>query len=98
MDKKLTCNVIVGTEGFSLTAPNEKEEEIVRKAAKLINEKMLHYQQKNGIKSTQRLLALSALDFVMSNLKFDNQHNELEASVLDKVVALENVIDNLITE
>lgn len=98
MDKKIPCNIIVGTEAFSLSAANELEEEIVRKSAKLINEKMQHYQQKNGIKSTQRLLALAALDFVMSNLKFDLQHTDLQESVFDKVLELEKMIDYISTE
>ncbi|MES2519037.1 MAG: cell division protein ZapA [Bacteroidota bacterium] len=96
MNKKV-CNIVVGTEAFSPLAANELEEEVVRKSAKLINEKMQHYQATLGIKSTQRLLALTALDFVMSNLKFDLQHNDLQESVFDKVVELEKMID-FITE
>ena len=78
MIKPIPCNIIIGTEAFSPTPANIAEEEIIRKAAKLINEKMQHYQQKNGIKSTQRLLALSALDFVMSNLKSDLQYEDFQ--------------------
>jgi cell division protein ZapA len=94
MDKKIPCNVIVGTEAFSLNV-DKAEEEFVRKAAKLINEKILHYRTTANITSTQRLLALSALDFVMSNLKFDLEHDTFEDSVIDKVSVLEKVIDSI---
>jgi cell division protein ZapA len=94
MDKKIPCNVIVGTEAFSLNV-DKAEEEIVRRAAKLINEKIQHYRATANIKSTQRLLALTALDFVMSNLKFDLEHETLQESVFEKVSALEKVIDSV---
>ncbi len=94
MDKKIPCNVIVGTEAFSLNV-DKAEEEIVRRAAKLINEKIQHYRVTAKITSTQRLLALSALDFVMSNLKFDLEHETLQETVLEKVSALEKVIDSV---
>ena len=96
MDKKIVCNVMVGTEYFTLNPNNEFDEEIVRKAANLINEKMQHYQQKNGIKSTQRLLALSALDFVMSNLKSDLQYEDFQDSVSEKLLGLEKTVDSVI--
>jgi cell division protein ZapA len=94
MDKKIPCNVIVGTEAFSLNV-DKAEEEIVRKAAKLINEKILHYRATAQITSTQRLLALSALDFVMSNLKFDLEHDTLEETVIERVSVLEKVLDSI---
>ena len=96
MDKKIVCNVMVGTEQFSLNPLIELDEEVVRKAANLINDKMQHYQQKNGIKSTQRLLALSALDFVMSNLKSELHYDNFQNNVSEKLIALERKVDSVI--
>ena len=96
MDKKIVCNIVIGTEYFTLNPTTEFDEEIVRKAANLINEKMQYYQQKNGIKSTQRLLALSALDFVMSNLKFDLHYEDFHDSVSEKLLGLEKTVDSVI--
>lgn len=96
MDKKIVCNVMVGTEQFSLNPLTELDEEVVRKAANLINDKMQHYQQKNGIKSTQRLLALSALDFVMSNLKSELHYDNFQNNVSEKLIALERTVDSVI--
>ena len=94
MADKVPCNIVVAHEPFSLSVGKE-EEEFVRKAAKLINEKIQHYRATANITSTQRLLALSALDFVMSNLKFDLEHETLQESVLGKVSALEKIIDSV---
>lgn len=96
MDKKIVCNIVIGTEYFTLNPTTEFDEEIVRKAANLINEKMQYYQQKNGIKSTQRLLALSALDFVMSNLKSDLHYEDFHDSVSEKLLGLEKTVDSVI--
>ena len=87
---------MVGTEQFSLNPLTELDEEVVRKAANLINDKMQHYQKKNGIKSTQRLLALSALDFVMSNLKSELHYDDFQNNVSEKLITLERTLDSVI--
>jgi len=61
----------------------------------MINDKMQFYQKKNGIKSTQRLLALSALDFVMSNLKSDIYFEDFQDNVSEKLMALERTVDSV---
>lgn len=96
MDKKIVCNLMVGTEQFSLNPLTELDEEVARKAANMINNKMQFYQKKNGIKSTQRLLALSALDFVMSNLKSDIHFEDFQDNVSEKLMALERTVDSVI--
>ena len=96
MTKPIPCNIIIGTEAFSPTPADIAEEEIIRKAAKLINEKILYYRERNGIKSTQRLLAITALDVVMSILKTDQQNEITQKSVLDKVSSLESLVDAII--
>lgn len=87
---------MVGTEQFSLNPLTELDEEVARKAANMINNKMQFYQKKNGIKSTQRLLALSALDFVMSNLKSDIHFEDFQDNVSEKLMALERTVDSVI--
>ncbi len=87
---------MVGTEHFSLNPLTELDEEVARKAANMINDKMQFYQKKNGIKSTQRLLALSALDFVMSNLKSDIYFEDFQDNVSEKLMALERTVDSVI--
>jgi cell division protein ZapA (FtsZ GTPase activity inhibitor) len=95
MTEKVPCNIVVAHEPFSLTVGRE-EEEFVRKAAKLINEKMDFYRESKKVNSHQRLLALVALDFVMSNLKFDTKHNDLQKSVMGKVLELDKLLSTII--
>ena len=96
MNKPIPCNIVIGTEAFAPTPANVVEEEVIRKAAKLINEKILYYRERYGIKSTQRLLALSALDFAMSVLKTDVQNEHTQKTVLDKISSLESMLDNVL--
>jgi cell division protein ZapA len=96
MTKPIPCNIIVGTEAFSPIPANIAQEEIIRKAAKMINEKILYYQEKNGIKSTQRLLAITALDFVMSVLQTDLDNDATQKTILDRVTSLESIVDAVI--
>jgi cell division protein ZapA len=96
MTKPIVCNITVGTEAFSPTAANIAEEEIIRKAAKLINEKIQNYQEKFGIKSTQRLLAFSALDVAMSILKTDMHTENTQKTIVDKISSLESIVDSIL--
>ena len=55
MDKKIVCNVMVGTEYFTLNPLTELDEEVVRKAANLINDKM--HEDSVNIKQVKALKA-----------------------------------------
>ncbi len=94
MAEKVPCNIVVAHEPFSLSVGKE-EEEFVRKAAKLINEKMDSYRETKRIDSHQRLLAIVALDFVMSNLKFGAKYSDLQKSVMGKVSELDNLLSSV---
>jgi len=50
-----------------------KDEERIRKAAKLINERVLQYKQRYADKDTQDFLAMAALQFVIKNLEIEEQ-------------------------
>ncbi|MEA5256602.1 cell division protein ZapA [Arcicella aquatica] len=94
MAEKVPCNIVVAHEPFSLSVGKE-EEEFVRKAAKLINEKMDSYRETKKVDSHQRLLAIVALDFVMSNLKFGVKHSDLQKSVMGKIAELDNLLSSV---
>ncbi|MBB6001572.1 cell division protein ZapA [Arcicella rosea] len=94
MADKVPCNIVVAHEPFSLSVGKE-EEEFVRKAAKLINEKMDSYRETKKVDSHQRLLAIVALDFVMSNLKFGAKHSDLQKSVMGKVSELDKLLSSV---
>jgi len=64
MDEKLSIRVNVADRFYPLKVEREDEEKI-RKAARLINEKVLQYKQRYTDKDVQDFLAMAALQYVI---------------------------------
>ncbi len=75
MEDKLSIKVNLVDRYYPLKIES-KDEEKIRKAAKLINERVSQYKQRYTDKDTQDFLAMAALQFVIKNLEFENQINE----------------------
>ena len=72
MEEKLSIRVNVADRYYPLKVDRADEEKI-RKAARLINEKVLQYKQKYTDKDTQDFLAMAALQFVIKLIEFEDQ-------------------------
>jgi cell division protein ZapA (FtsZ GTPase activity inhibitor) len=68
MDDKLSIRVNVADRYYPLKVEREDEEKI-RRAARLINEKVLQYKQRYSDKDVQDFLAMAALQFVIKLLE-----------------------------
>lgn len=75
MDDKLSIKVNLVDRYYPLKVDRQDEEKI-RKAARLINEKVLLYKQKYSDKDTQDFLAMAALQFVIRNIEMEDQVND----------------------
>jgi cell division protein ZapA len=64
MDEKLSIKVNLAERYYPLKVDRSDEEKI-RRAARMINEKVLQYKQKYIDKDTQDFLAMAALQFVI---------------------------------
>jgi cell division protein ZapA len=64
MDDKLSIRVNVADRYYPLKVERENEERI-RKAARMINEKVLQYKQRYTDKDVQDFLAMAALQYVI---------------------------------
>jgi cell division protein ZapA len=82
MDDKLSIRVNVADRYYPLKVESENEERI-RKAARLINEKVLQYKQRYVDKDTQDFLAMAALQYVIKLLESEEKEsdNTLEAEL-----------------
>jgi cell division protein ZapA len=79
MDDKLSINVNIAERMYPLRV-DRKDEESIRKAAKIINDKVIQYKQKYASKEVQDCLAMASLQFVIQ--KFDTeQRNDLSGMV-----------------
>jgi cell division protein ZapA (FtsZ GTPase activity inhibitor) len=71
MEDKLSIRVNVAERYYPLKVDREDEEKI-RKAARLINEKVLQYKQKYTDKDTQDFISMAALQFVIKLIDFED--------------------------
>ena len=82
MDDKLSIRVNVADRYYPLKVERENEERI-RKAARLINEKVLQYKQRYTDKDVQDFLAMAALQYV---IKLTEEEEKIEKDYLPDAI------------
>ena len=73
-NEMLSIKVQVAERFYPLKIKRQDEEKI-RKAARLINDKVLQYKQRYTDKDTQDFMAMAALQFVINLLDCEQQQN-----------------------
>ncbi len=76
MDEKLAIKVQIAERFYPLKIDG-REEEKIRKAAKLINDRLLKYKQRYTDKDAQDFIAMAALQFVIQLLDCESKLNVL---------------------
>src|SRR6056297_3105500 len=74
-EEKLSIKLNLADRYYPLKIERDDEERI-RKAAKLINEKILQYKQRYSDKDNQDFLAMAALQFVIRYLEIEEKSDE----------------------
>jgi cell division protein ZapA (FtsZ GTPase activity inhibitor) len=93
MDNKLSIRINIADRYYPLKVERENEEKI-RKAARMINEKVLQYKQRYTDKDVQDFLAMAALQYV---IKLTEEEEKLENDYLpDTVKELIKKIDSVL--
>jgi cell division protein ZapA len=95
MDEKFSIRVNVADRYYPLKVERENEEKI-RKAARMINEKVLQYKQRYTDKDVQDFLAMAALQYV---IKLTEEEEKLENDYLpdalkELIQKIESVLDS----
>jgi cell division protein ZapA (FtsZ GTPase activity inhibitor) len=73
-----------------------QDEEKIRKAARLINDKILQYKQRYTDKDSQDFMAMAALQFVISLIDCEQQQNFV--SLEEELGSLSSELDELLKE
>ena len=95
MDDKLSIRVNVADRYYPLKVESENEERI-RKAARLINEKVLQYKQRYSDKDVQDFLAMASLQYV---IKLNEDEERLISDKLPEALReLARKIDDVLEE
>ena len=74
MDEKLSIRVNIIDRFYPLKI-DRKDEEKIRKAGKIINEKVLQYKQKYSDKDVQDFLAMAALQYVTRLIEMEENED-----------------------
>jgi len=95
MEEKFSIKVNVAERYYPLRI-DRNEEERIRKAARMINDKVLQYKQRYRDKDIQDFLAMAALQFVKKALEFED-NNDME--ILNETLSvLDNKLENILAE
>ena len=93
MDEKLSIKVNLAERYYPLKIEKDDEEKI-RRAARLINEKVLQYKQKYADKDTQDFLAMAALQFVIRLIEMEDKQET--TSLITKLQKLNDELEDFV--
>ena len=95
MEDKLSIRVNVADRYYPLKIDRSDEEKI-RKAAKMINERVTQYQQRYADKDVQDFMAMAALQFVIKML--DTEYKLDDSPLLGDLEKLDREIDDYLSK
>ena len=93
MEEKLSIRVNIADRYYPLKIESEDEEKI-RKAAKLINDKVSQYKTKYADKDIQDFMAMAALQFVIRLIEMEEKTEE--GNLIEKLQQLNEALDELV--
>jgi len=93
MEDMLSIKVQIAERFYPLKIKRQDEEKI-RKASKLINDKVLQYKQRYTDKDTQDFMAMAALQFVINLIDCEQQQNVV--SLEEELGILSSEMDELL--
>ncbi|MEQ9593324.1 MAG: cell division protein ZapA, partial [Cyclobacteriaceae bacterium] len=73
-----------------------KEEERIRAAGKLVNEKLKHYRSQFGIDDKQDLLAMVAFDCLVEKMADEENLEVIDQTVVEKIDHLNQLVSQSI--
>jgi cell division protein ZapA len=77
---------------------NMEEEEVVRRAAKLINDRIKEYQENYAVRDKQDLLAMSVLHYATATLKAEKKVMNEDTDVAEKVYRLDQLLTDFFSK
>ncbi len=95
MEDKLSIRVNVADRYYPLKI-DRKDEEKIRRAAKMINEKVMQYKQRYTDKDIQDFLAMAALQYVIKVIECDL--NQEGSYVIEELNDLNNELDEFLKD
>ena len=95
MEDELSINITIADRRYPMRIKRSEEEKI-RKAAKIINERILQYQERYIGKDNQDFLAMSAVQFVVQVL--DLMQDVDKAPILEQIEQMNEELSNYLSK
>lgn len=77
---------------------NIDEEEVIRRAAKLINDRIKEYQENYAVRDKQDLLSMCVLHYATTTLKAEKKVMAEDTEVADGVYELDKLLTNFLSK
>ncbi len=91
MENRLSIHIKIADRDYSFKALPE-EETFLREAGKLIRDR-IDVHRSRGVRDTQDILALVALDCLVTSLKSEDQSRQLQTQVYDRVMRMNQLLE-----
>jgi hypothetical protein len=91
-NKEISIKVLIGDRQYPLKI-SSVEEENVRKAAKLVNERSKFYTENFSVQDKQDAIAMSALEFASENLNAVSNDQSISAEMEQLLIKLDQYLD-----
>jgi cell division protein ZapA (FtsZ GTPase activity inhibitor) len=95
--ENLSININLGNRTYPLTIKAEQEE-LMRRAAKLINDRMKVYEENYAVKDKQDLIAMCALEFAVKSLETDSKRAMMDESVTEQLEEMESFLSEYLSK
>ncbi len=89
--EKLSIKVKIADREYPMKV-DAQDEENIRKAGKLINERLRSYRERFGIDDKQDLLAMVAFDSTVERLKVEGETHQMDDNIEHKIEKLNQLI------
>ncbi|HPI31463.1 MAG TPA: cell division protein ZapA [Bacteroidales bacterium] len=90
--EEFSISVVIADRSYRLTIARQ-EEEIVRKAARTINDKIKEFANNYAFKDKQDLLAMIALQYTSNALNLEQSNVYKDTKLKDKLLELDKVLE-----
>jgi cell division protein ZapA (FtsZ GTPase activity inhibitor) len=90
---EISIKITISDRIYPLKVSTE-EEEIVRRAAKIINERIKDYQENYAVRDKQDLLSMAVLHYATAALRVENKVQDQDTAVADKVEELDSLLND----
>jgi cell division protein ZapA len=91
MSRKWPVNVKIAEREYPFMVEKEEDEERIRKAGRLINERLIQYKRRYSDRDVQDIIAYTAIQFAVKTIELETKASSTEQA--DRLKKLDDQLD-----